>query len=135
MFFFFSSRRRHTRCALVTGVQTCALPISPFREWPASISPELRAALAVEGEAAIREAVMPAHAKLLAFLRDEYIPGARKSLPAYDLPDGRASYQSKIAAFSTRALTPAQFYAIHLAEVKMILDTLHAVVDEVGLTG
>src|SRR3546814_6144273 len=28
MFFFFSSRRRHTRFALVTGVQTCALPIS-----------------------------------------------------------------------------------------------------------
>src|SRR3546814_234717 len=27
-YFFFSSRRRHTRCALVTGVQTCALPIS-----------------------------------------------------------------------------------------------------------
>src|SRR3546814_5296194 len=26
--FFFSSRRRHTRCALVTGVQTCALPIT-----------------------------------------------------------------------------------------------------------
>src|SRR3546814_9489200 len=31
LFFFFSSRRRHTRCALVTGVQTCALPIyRPF---------------------------------------------------------------------------------------------------------
>src|SRR3546814_6357725 len=28
MCFFLSSRRRHTRCALVTGVQTCALPIS-----------------------------------------------------------------------------------------------------------
>src|SRR3546814_2047845 len=28
--FFFSSRRRHTRCALVTGVQTCALPISQY---------------------------------------------------------------------------------------------------------
>src|SRR3546814_5443867 len=27
MHFFFSSKRRHTRCALVTGVQTCALPI------------------------------------------------------------------------------------------------------------
>src|SRR3546814_9141484 len=38
MFFFFSSRRRHTRCALVTGVQTCALPIfgwsqSQFVAW------------------------------------------------------------------------------------------------------
>src|SRR3546814_15670676 len=41
-FFFFSSRRRHTRCALVTGVQTCALPIlagtsadgdANFRDW------------------------------------------------------------------------------------------------------
>src|SRR3546814_12020050 len=31
MFFFFSSRRRHTRCALVTGVQTCALPILSAR--------------------------------------------------------------------------------------------------------
>src|SRR3546814_19709499 len=30
-FFFFSSRRRHTSCALVTGVQTCALPISAFK--------------------------------------------------------------------------------------------------------
>src|SRR3546814_1887555 len=30
VFFFFSSRRRHTRCALVTGVQTCALPICYF---------------------------------------------------------------------------------------------------------
>src|SRR3546814_18343522 len=32
IWFFFSSRRRHTRCALVTGVQTCALPIfEPLR--------------------------------------------------------------------------------------------------------
>src|SRR3546814_4892013 len=31
--FFFSSRRRHTRCALVTGVQTCALPISGALLW------------------------------------------------------------------------------------------------------
>src|SRR3546814_9788742 len=32
--FFFSSRRRHTRCALVTGVQTCALPISYQKRAP-----------------------------------------------------------------------------------------------------
>src|SRR3546814_9249214 len=45
--FFFSSRRRHTRCALVTGVQTCALPIftralvypSPSRHAPFSGEP------------------------------------------------------------------------------------------------
>src|SRR3546814_15086295 len=42
--FFFSSRRRHTRCALVTGVQTCALPISKLHG--AAIDPAaVRAAL------------------------------------------------------------------------------------------
>src|SRR6059058_878812 len=35
LFFFFSSRRRHTRCRYVTGVQTCALPISPEAANPA----------------------------------------------------------------------------------------------------
>src|SRR3546814_4280057 len=35
--FFFSSRRRHTRCALVTGVQTCALPIHINDEFTASL--------------------------------------------------------------------------------------------------
>src|SRR3546814_2975114 len=34
---FFSSRRRHTRCALVTGVQTCALPILFTADAPGSI--------------------------------------------------------------------------------------------------
>src|SRR3546814_1355373 len=37
--FFFSSRRRHTRCALVTGVQTCALPI--YTPISAEIAPAL----------------------------------------------------------------------------------------------
>src|SRR3546814_4363638 len=36
--FFFSSRRRHTRCALVTGVQTCALPISADLDQPPNAS-------------------------------------------------------------------------------------------------
>src|SRR3546814_10162664 len=46
-FFFFSSRRRHTRCALVTGVQTCALPISrrsPMVETSQDVREEHRAA-------------------------------------------------------------------------------------------
>src|SRR3546814_5539448 len=34
---FFSSRRRHTRCALVTGVQTCALPIFAGEGWDFAI--------------------------------------------------------------------------------------------------
>src|SRR3546814_4174578 len=47
IFFFFSSRRRHTRCALVTGVQTCALPISES-------SPSRLPSAAVEAGAVVR---------------------------------------------------------------------------------
>src|SRR3546814_2915568 len=55
-FFFFSSRRRHTRCALVTGVQTCALPI-----W------------ARQGLAGVlRLGVIPAAMPSLSFLTDRF---------------------------------------------------------------
>src|SRR3546814_9696730 len=63
--FFFSSRRRHTRCALVTGVQTCALPIygreDPrprqlhgllVKQVPAGFGEDLLDGRAVEGELA-----------------------------------------------------------------------------------
>src|SRR3546814_9610525 len=40
--FFFSSRRRHTRCSLVTGVQTCALPICVLRAYAAVVRAALR---------------------------------------------------------------------------------------------
>src|SRR3546814_2473619 len=43
--FFFSSRRRHTRCALVTGVQTCALPI--FAAGAPSAAPDAQVAAAL----------------------------------------------------------------------------------------
>src|SRR3546814_7828557 len=46
--FFFSSRRRHTRCALVTGVQTCALPI--FADHAAFAPAELVIEAATERE-------------------------------------------------------------------------------------
>src|SRR3546814_1395058 len=50
--FFFSSRRRHTRCALVTGVQTCALPIS----LPAIAPPPLAPAAVLRWQQAVAEA-------------------------------------------------------------------------------
>src|SRR3546814_13488570 len=46
--FFFSSRRRHTRCALVTGVQTCALPISRIADQRADFLHKLSTSIVVE---------------------------------------------------------------------------------------
>ena len=54
----------------------------PFRNLPASIPAAKQAELRSEAAAAIREAVVPAHAKLLTFLRSEYEPKARTALAA-----------------------------------------------------
>src|SRR3546814_2661025 len=61
--FFFSSRRRHTRCALVTGVQTCALPIltvstAPFPAFPTDMQAQFMAMLALaQGTSVLTETI------------------------------------------------------------------------------
>src|SRR3546814_4330579 len=65
--FFFSSRRRHTRCALVTGVQTCALPIS-WEEVPETAAPTLSHSTPEKGCA---EPSSPGFDHALAASRDE----------------------------------------------------------------
>jgi len=99
------------------------------------MSAATQAELRSRGEAAIRDAVIPAHAKLLKFLRDEYIPGARTTLAAYDLPDGKAYYQSKIREFVTLDLPPDQIHQIGLAEVARIRARMLDVMQQVGFKG
>src|SRR3546814_17413999 len=53
--FFFSSRRRHTRCALVTGVQTCALPIYTIFHPLVGLSPIFASGLAATQGLKIQE--------------------------------------------------------------------------------
>ncbi|WP_246425941.1 DUF885 domain-containing protein [Sphingomonas kyeonggiensis] len=108
---------------------------TPFTKFPAGMPADVQAKLRVEGEAAIRDAVVPAHAKLLRFLREEYIPGARTVLAAYDLPDGHAYYRSKVAEYTTLDQTPEQVHAIGLAEVAKIRARMHDVMQQVGFKG
>src|SRR3546814_6821717 len=58
--FFFSSRRRHTSCALVTGVQTCALPISIFNAGQLAAAVEVAEAQRDQSYLAFRAAVLTA---------------------------------------------------------------------------
>ena len=81
---------------------------TPFREMPPGISADDRAALRAEARIAIAKSVAPAYAKLLPFVRDQYIPHARTTLAADDLPDGRAYYEAKIREFTTLDLAPEQ---------------------------
>src|SRR3546814_4202035 len=84
--FFFSSRRLHTRCALVTGVQTCALPISRTEIKPAVSA--VKELLAQEPDA-LREIVRSVMQAMLEAEMDEAL-GAGKS----ERSDARLGYRS-----------------------------------------
>src|SRR3546814_1571071 len=84
--FFFSSRRRHTRCALVTGVQTCALPILTARmvvPWGAGSGTDLL--FRALSDAANRVGAKP-RLEVVNLSGDEGIRGSWEALAA--APDG-----------------------------------------------
>ncbi len=108
---------------------------TPFREMPASIAPARQAALRVEAAAVIRDVVIPAHRKVLAYMREVYLPGARETLAAEALPDGKAYYQSKIREFVTLDLKPDAIHAIGLREVAGIQAEMISTMRATGFTG
>src|SRR5450830_155438 len=89
----------------------------PFADMPATIAAAEQASLRAAALAAIRDHVIPAHAQLLKFMREEYVPNATEHLAAERLPDGHAYYQSKIVEYTTTDLTADQIHQIGLAEM------------------
>jgi uncharacterized protein (DUF885 family) len=108
---------------------------APFKSLPAGIPSGDQAALRAEALAAIREGVMPAYAAVLKFMREEYVPRARASVPAESLPDGKAYYQSKIVEFTTTSMTAEQIHQIGLAEMAKIRAEMQDAIRQSGFTG
>ena len=128
------------RDATVTPITEAKTPqdnpfYAPFKTMPDTIPAATQAQLRAEAVAAIRDAVVPAHKKLLAFLHDDYIPHAVTAIDAYSLPDGKAYYQFKIKEFTTLDLTPQQIHQIGLEEVAKIHQQMLDVMKEVGFKG
>ena len=107
----------------------------PFATMPSTIPAADQARLRSEGLAAIRQAVLPAYRKLLTFLRDEYLPRARTTLAARDLPDGDAFYRASIREFTTTALSPEEIHQIGLKEVARIDAAMRRTMRDSGFKG
>lgn len=108
---------------------------APFRSMPANIPAAEQARLREQGAAAIREAVQPAHAEVLAYVRAEYFPKARLALAAESLPDGRAYYQSKIVEYTTTTLGAEQIHRIGLDEMAKIRAEMRQAMRQAGFEG
>jgi uncharacterized protein (DUF885 family) len=107
----------------------------PFGAFPAGVPLEARPALQDEARRVIETQVLPAYRELLAFLRDVYVPGARRTTAACDLPDGDAFYAAQIRQYTTLPLTADAIHRRGLAEVARILAEMHDVRRQAGFDG
>jgi len=107
----------------------------PFKTMPAGMPAAEQAQLRAQAVAAIRSQVQPAHARVLRFMGEEYVPGARQDLAAERLPDGKAYYQSKIVEFTTTHLSADAIHAIGLAEMAKIRAEMAQTIRQTGFTG
>lgn len=107
----------------------------PFAKLPSTIPAGTRTALQAEARRVIAAGVIPAHQRLLAFLRTAYFPGLTKTLAAEAYPNGKAYYGSRIRAFTTLDLSADQVHAIGLAEVAKIRAEMETIRREVKFDG
>lgn len=108
----------------------------PFRSMPATVSADERSELDARARELLRDQVIPAYARVLSFMRDEYLPRARETLGASSLPNGAAYYAALVRYFTTLdGATAEDIHRRGLGEVKRIRSEMDAVIRKTGFDG
>src|SRR5688500_7739508 len=102
---------------------------------PSSVPQSEHERLRAQGRAAVTDGAIAGYRELLEFFRGEYLPGARTTLGASEMPNGRAYYTQKIREFTTLDLAPEAIHRTGLAEVERISAEMNAVMKKVGFEG
>jgi len=106
-----------------------------FTQLPASITPTQQQELQKRAKKLITEKVIPAYQDLLGFIRNEYMPKARKTIAAYELPNGNAFYQAQIFEYTTLNNSPEEIHAIGLSEVARIRSEMANIIRDLKFNG
>jgi uncharacterized protein (DUF885 family) len=103
-----------------------------FKQMPASISGADQDRLRGKASTAILQSLVPGFFALGKFLSEEYLPAARESVGADDLPNGRAFYEHRIRTATTLPLTADAIHQTGQAEVKRIRAEMMSIVEKTG---
>ncbi len=107
----------------------------PFSHIPAHFKSEDIQKLSQDALRAIQGSVVPAYQAILQFLQQEYMPAARDSIAALDMPDGEAFYAHRIHYYSSLHLSAAQVHQAGVEEVKRIRGEMEAMMRRSGWSG
>lgn len=109
--------------------------LKPLARLPASIATADQDDIRRRARVLIETKVRPAQRAMVAFMQDEYLPVARTTLAARDLPGGDAYYRFLIRKFTTTDLTPEQVHQMGQEEVARILKEMETIIRSIGFTG
>ena len=104
----------------------------PTKKYPASISTEDQKRLTQAITDAINTDVLPAYKTFAAFVKTEYAPQGRTTLPITSLPDGQKRYENDIYARTTTHMTPEEIHQIGLREIDRIEGEMTAIAKKEG---
>jgi uncharacterized protein (DUF885 family) len=102
---------------------------------PSDVSAADRARLEQAFAKAIKDEIWPANQRLLAYIRDEYIPKTRATVGMSELPMGDRWYAYLARRWTTTNKTPEEIHQIGLAEVARIHGEMEKVIQQVGFKG
>ncbi|GAB3993806.1 DUF885 domain-containing protein [Spirosoma daeguense] len=108
---------------------------APFLQMPATFTESERSQLQQAGKEAVLEGAVKAYMLFGDFMDKEYIPGARQTVAAKDLPNGVAFYEQRVRYYTTLDLTPEAVHQMGLQEVKRIQDDMQSIIDKTGFKG
>ncbi len=118
--------------ALIVDEPEQSIYWEPMKKMPAGFSDADRARLTLAFRNLVGTQLIPAYRKLRAFIADEYLPKCRDTFGLGALPNGKAWYEHKVRANTTRTLTPAAVHQIGLDEVARIQQEFRKVARELG---
>ncbi len=102
---------------------------------PSSIDSRTAEQIAMNVEEDIQHFVVPAFEKLLAFFREQYLPGCREDVGIWSLPDGNERYLYAVRHYTTTDLSADEIHQIGLQELARIHREMREIVDRVGFKG
>ncbi|MBI1366645.1 MAG: DUF885 family protein [Alphaproteobacteria bacterium] len=109
---------------------------APFKSFPDSISAKDQKALRAKGRDVLTHEVIPAYARVLDFMENEYAKKAQDHVGAEYLPDGKEYYAALVRYYTNRDdLTPDEVHKIGLKEVARIRKEMDAVIKKSGFKG
>ncbi|TRX58051.1 DUF885 domain-containing protein [Thalassomonas sp. M1454] len=108
---------------------------APFNKMPKHISDTDKAALQQKAQQVILDNINPMYQNFYDYMVDTYIPNARQTIAAKDLPNGESFYQNRIEHYTTLKMTAAEIHQIGLDEVARIRAEMDEIIKQVGFKG